>query len=266
MPYATDENSVAQSRPVELYEFVAGNQIYRYTSYSSSVIYLGQTYTAIPISRGNHSIQASGGDPPEILITLHETAAFVTQNGFSLPPQGMTVTIRRLQQVSNEAIIIWLGKVTSFRIRGREVEVQSPSIMAAALSSQIPSAYLQRRCNHVLYDFGCRVDRSMHQLTTTVTSQTGRVLVVGAVPVDTLKSGEARIGSEFRTIIDQASTTLTLLTAFRSVVPGQAITLFQGCDHTLLTCRDLFGNVSRYGGFPYLSWKNPFDRSHAWGD
>lgn len=265
MSFATDETSVAQARPVELYEFVAGTSIYRYTSYSSSVMYLGQTYTAIPISRTNPTISAAS-DQPEISVTIHETASIAGDAAFFMPPQGLALTIRRLQQVSNESIVIWLGKITSFRASGRELEILSPSILDAALSSQVPSAYLQRLCNHVLYDESCAVTRALFQHVTTVVSQVGRILTVGSVPATgTLKSGEAVLGNgERRTIIAQSTTTLTMLTAFRAVSGGQAITLFQGCDHTVQTCKTTFNNVPRFGGFPYLDWKNPFENGHLW--
>ncbi len=39
---------------------------------------------------------------------------------------------------------------------------------------------------------------------------------------------------------------------------GVPVSVYPGCDHTLATCSAKFGNVARYGGFPYFPQKNPF--------
>ena len=51
---------------------------------------------------------------------------------------------------------------------------------------------------------------------------------------------------------------VTLSAPIPGLKAGDAFEAYPGCDHTLSTCADKFGNQLNYGGFPYIPVKNPF--------
>jgi hypothetical protein len=66
-----------------------------------------------------------------------------------------------------------------------------------------------------------------------------------------------------RAIVSHQGSTLRLATP---MPPGRynlaelaRVTLFAGCDGALATCKNKFSNVPRYGGYPYIPIKNPFE-------
>src|SRR3546814_2715916 len=49
----------------------------------------------------------------------------------------------------------------------------------------------------------------------------------------------------------------TLITQFEDEGAGTAISLYPGCDHRRMTCKDKFNNILNYGGFDWIPTKNP---------
>jgi uncharacterized phage protein (TIGR02218 family) len=41
-------------------------------------------------------------------------------------------------------------------------------------------------------------------------------------------------------------------------VGGDVLSLYPGCDHSMATCISKFNNLVNYGGFPYMTQKNPW--------
>lgn len=63
-----------------------------------------------------------------------------------------------------------------------------------------------------------------------------------------------------------AGASLTLSHAFISSYVGETVYVYPGCDHTLQTCNDVFGNVKNYGGRPFVPRKNPFGVNPIYGE
>ena len=261
MSFDDDETGVETSRPRELYTFVAGSTTYRYTSAEVDVVYAANTYTAIPIDRGATAVTGHD-DQPELMIKMPVSSGFVQDNGFGMPPQTMTVTVRRLQVTSGVAIIIWDGKVTAISMIGDVAKVRSPSLMDDAIKTQVPSAHCQRVCNHVLYDDRCTMDRTDWDVVTTISAISGNSYTVtsdGATADQWFRGGEFKVGNEQRTILDHTGSVMLLDAPFADgVIVAAACTIYVGCDRTAGTCRDKFANIANFGGFPRLYWNNPF--------
>ena len=45
------------------------------------------------------------------------------------------------------------------------------------------------------------------------------------------------------------------------LTPGETVSLYPGCDHTLQTCHGRFNNAENFGGFPWIPRRNPFNES-----
>lgn len=265
MSFDDDERSVAQNRASEIYDFfdAAGNH-WRYTSARRDVVFGGQTYTAAPIRR-DPVAESSVVDPPQFTVSCAYDLAVVQSNFLSgAPPQGLSLTISRIQEVSGVSLLIWGGFVTSINVEGRVAKLVVPSAIDDALGTTLPGAYFQAACNHHLYDAMCTVNRSFFKLSTTLAappSGTGLVVAsIGGHPDGYYGGGEIvhTATGQRRTILQHVGTSLTITIAFRGALNGDAVDVYAGCDHTVTTCRDKFGNVSNFGGFPYIPTLNPF--------
>lgn len=61
-----------------------------------------------------------------------------------------------------------------------------------------------------------------------------------------------------RMIVGHTGINITLVSPMPSLVPGQAVRLYAGCDHSTTVCKNRFDNLANYGGFPWIPGKNPF--------
>ena len=264
MTFDTDEKSVADSRPIELYDFITPTVTYRYVSnYGRVYSYLGNDYAPLPIERDVVVTTMVANDIPEVLIKMPASSAFVLENAFGLQPRTIAVVITRVQQLSGAALQWWSGVVGAFTVEGRLANIRSPSTADDPLKTSVPGVVLQGLCNHTLYDSRCTVLRILFDQAATVVSFSGRQLIVSTIggnPDQWFKAGEVvrTLDGERRLVTSQVGTTLDLSLGFRALAPGDALTMFAGCDHTVLTCRDKFNNVDNFGGHPYVPITNPF--------
>jgi len=83
---------------------------------------------------------------------------------------------------------------------------------------------------------------------------------IGIAPDQWFRAGEIvrNVDGERRAIVDQAGAVLTLAHPFRTLLNGNGVTLYAGCDHTLATCSDKFNNAVNFGGHPTVPSSNPF--------
>ena len=56
----------------------------------------------------------------------------------------------------------------------------------------------------------------------------------------------------------QTTSVLLIMTPFRELENGDAVTLYAGCDHTAATCLAKFDNLVNFGGCPAVPEFNPF--------
>lgn len=256
MTLATDEVTVHDGAPRELYAFeLSGATSRYYTSAGEDLTFQGQTYTNIPLERGP-IVSEPFGDAPPLEILMPFGINLITDLLFKIPPRSASVTVYRSHSatptVANTGIM-WTGLITDVKASGRVVSISSESVMGAALSAELPMVSIQTHCNHVLYGTRCGVDRTSYDFATTVVTVSDRTVTVNSVdskPDGTFSGGMLLRSSdgEYRTIIDQTSTTITLLRPFRALAGSDVVTLYQGCDHLRDTCYTKFNNLVNFGG------------------
>jgi len=52
--------------------------------------------------------------------------------------------------------------------------------------------------------------------------------------------------------------TVTVTHPVAGLEPGSVLIALPGCNHTTTHCNDKFSNILNFGGFPYMTEKNPF--------
>ena len=136
---------------------------------------------------------------------------------------------------------------------------------------QMPRRLYQASCGHVFGDAMCGYDRVLGnnaagaatghgaQTITAAAGTTQSLIAVGAALPAVYGEGTV-IGATgantgyTRTIANLgngAQIALFKPLLFPAAV-GDSFTVLPGCDHTTAACSNLFNNLARYGGFPYI--------------
>lgn len=274
MAYADDEESQAASAPIEAYEFVGSATTWRYTSAAEAVTIDGDVYTPLAgLRRGGFGI-ATIKDTPSLTVTLPSFAPIVQDYVFAIAPRTLLVSAYRYQPVSGEWIRFWRGDVRSITPTGKTAQVTSPSFLATQLSTNVPGLTVRAHCAHFFGDPRCRVDRELFKHLTTVATVSGtdaRIVTVAGVgihPNQRFRAGEIvrDADGERRTIVDQVGAVLKLVSPFRTLANGNAVTMYFGCAHTPTDCEDTYNNLINFGGFHRMPKRDPFKVSITLGE
>jgi uncharacterized phage protein (TIGR02218 family) len=230
------------------------------TSHIQSVVYGGNTYTALTMSRGNLQIgqELQGRELIVYLPIDHPLVQRFTASG--IPEHAVTVTLLRMQSVSGQALQQWSGFAQSIAIEGHTASIRVPSVTEDAMKLRLPVISAQRLCNHTLYDSLCTLDRAGFAIeppSVYITGQSGNTITLSMVDGSAdhrFQFGEVYHGSgQRRHILEQIGTVLTLNAPFVGASTGDGVVVYSGCDHSIQTCRDKFGNVVNFGGMPDLN-------------
>jgi len=260
------ERSIEGSRPVELYTFTLGPDVFRYTSAEGTVTFAGTDYPSLPLKRTS-STQAKEQKSTAVRITLPATSDPAQPFIAIQPSARMTVSVIRVQPdavPATASIVMFDGFVSSIAFENDKAEMRCIPFNEL-FTRQIPRFQYQGLCNHVLYDSRCKIVSAGFKHTGTVLSVVGNEVTIQGLP----SAGNPFIGgyleipgaSEQRLILDQVGTTVTVLFPFKQVISGGSMDAFQGCDHTAETCAQKFGNILNYGGFPFVPVINPFNQT-----
>lgn len=254
-----NERSTSQNRPIDLYTITTPTVTYRLTSHIVDVVYAGLTYTATTMTRG--SLQVSQDLTGRELIVYLPISHPLVQRFFAtgIPEHSVSVTLQRLQSVSGQAFQQWSGFAQSIAVDKHQASVRCPSVTDDPFKVRLPQVTATRLCNHVLYDAGCTLDRAGFAINppavyiAAISGSTISLSTVAGSADQRFQYGEiVHDTGQRRMVLSQIGTTLTLNAPFVGAAVGDGVVVYSGCNHDVTTCRDKFGNVKNFGGFPEL--------------
>lgn len=266
MTYANFENSRESGTPIELYEFTQGLQRWNYISGADLIVFLGQTYSPMPVQRDrvkqNGDIFKNG-----MKLTFPRDDVFASQFlGFS-PETPTTVTIRRghFGDPDSEFIVYWKGRVLSATASGNQIDLGCESVFTSLKRPGLRAKF-EYTCRRTLYRKGCNVNSEAFRHDGLVIGMDGTlgISVAGAgLQPDGYYTGgmlTAPDGSS-RFITKHVGDTVTISRPINSLTGSQLVSIYPGCDHLRETCLNKFNNLPNFGGFPFIPGRNPFDGS-----
>lgn len=281
------EASEQDSSPRELYDITHGVTIYRLTSADHDIVQNGQLYTATPMMRGEIGAPIVDDNESDLEVTLPIDHAFVRRylQQF-VPPQKITVLLRRMYFPSGDVETVFVGEITSMSCDDDNTEAtfRVPVRSSEAAVRQLPVLSVSRACPYILYGPGCLVDRNAsvgglaHKVSATVLYVNGRDVRVDLADTDRngiwAEGGELVVTSgtalgERMSIRSQSDLNpgfssvadLSMQLPIPGLQVGHSVDVFAGCDHTIdgeEGCRIKFDNKDNFGGFPSLPTANPF--------
>lgn len=279
------ETSREESRPVDLYRFDYGPEIFRFCNTEDPVTFGGATYTPLEIRRGSPTVnpreqrsqkivlEAPSGERPfadfasiqparKLEVTITRIQLDETQFGLGSPQPSPLYPSPELPIIPHVGFIIFDGYITSVAFEGRTCKIDcNPD--TEQFNREVPRYKYQSLCNHVLYDSQCAVDRNLFKQSGLVNGVDGNTISVGGFTGSAYTGGYVQnaSGTDFRMIIQHSADVFTLLLPFATDPLGSTVTAFQGCDHSVATCKAKFNNVVNFGGFPFIPTKNPFEQN-----
>lgn len=263
MTYDAREESAQDGAPVELYEFRRNDKFWLYTSAGEDVGDSTETWVSAPITRT--AVETNTEQARNALkLTVPRTFEVADLFRIAPPTDVIALTVRRFHRGEpDDVAVIWMGRVLNVSFEGAKAIMNCEPVSASIKRQGLRRLY-QKQCPHVLYGPGCTLDKDSFAHSTSVSSINGVILVVGSIGVFSYAGGfieyEDDDGNlERRFIRSHVGTTLTLNFPFTGLSGSDPVTIYAGCDHTMQTCNDQFGNILNYGGTPFIPDKNPFD-------
>lgn len=260
MTYAARESSVYGGQPVELYRFTSGLQVWTFTSAEDDQTYNSEVYRAAQVERDGVELSDElARSQLRITLPRDNPVPLLWRAG---PPDGLVgLTIFRFHVgEAGDVATIWKGRVAAVEWAGSEASLTGEPVYSSLARPMLRQRY-QRQCRHALYDGGCGLDREDWADIATVSSVAGEVVTIATTsrPSGWFTGGYLqRANGQRRMIRAHSGVALTLLSIAQGIQPGEAVTIFAGCDHTHTTCDDKFSNANNFGGFPFVPTKNPF--------
>lgn len=266
--FSSLETGLETSRPIETYTITLYTTVYRYTSAPSDIVYGGNTYESIPIRRTNIAV---GPEARQNTLTLEVPLSNdFAQLYVGMPPaRKASLEIHRLQRDESPAFTtrleIFTGSIQSVRFPSTGVSELTAQSIEASVGRIIPRYSYMNMCNHTLYGSQCGVNANSFKFESTISAITNNVITVTGASTASFdfKGGHVVVPSisGTRLVISQTGNDLTLLAPYDTTLVGSAITCFAGCDHLVAgDCANVFNNVARFGGFPFVPNRNIFTK------
>jgi uncharacterized phage protein (TIGR02218 family) len=258
------EYSTADGRPVTLYEFIRGDVVYyRYTNADRDITFAGQTWTQTAIS--DSGLSAGSGNNLDITAPVENA---VVQLFRGIPPSSpLRIRIHRLHidDKAAEFRTVWVGTVKEVK---REA-IDRARLITSSLASTFNQAGLRltwgRACPYALYDANCKVNQQHFAVGVIILALDGAGVTLNlpsGLAADHFSGGYIEWVfegvTERRGLKAQNGNQVGLLGGTVGLSVGLAVRLYPGCNRTINTCADKFGNHLNYGGTPHMPGKSPF--------
>lgn len=263
--YSEFELSLFGGKPIELYKFVHGADVWTYCAVSKDVVYDTETYAQLPIGRtsiGQNNEMAKSDITITCPIGCEVSQLFLTGS----PENAVSVTIFRQHDGAEDGpVVAWKGRVVSAKWDGAKCKLVCGSIYSTQKRIGLRARYT-RNCRHILYSRGCNLNKDDFAIPATVSAIDGSLTVLTVPAAAGYSAGyflAGMIGADgvYRFIINHSGSSITLATPITSVAVDDTINLYPGCDHSLATCKNKFNNLANNGSFAWIPIRNPFEGS-----
>lgn len=269
MTYPVYEISVDNGQPVQLFEITYSGQSWYYTSSDSPVTHNGKTYAPAPIS----CVTIPGVvDATQANVSITMPRDYPVPELFRVMPPSERVFVsiynEHLDDPDAQFMLVWKGTITNCEWQGAIVNLNTDSIFTSMLRAGLGPRW-SKQCTATIYDSRCGLARENFKVTGVAGTHSGTTLTVPTLigKTDNYFAGgyitwenNANGNTEIRFIRSSYSATgnLTLASMPMGLSAGQAVSVYPGCDHLLLTCDSKFGNTNNFRGAPYIPSKSPF--------
>lgn len=254
---------------VDLYRFVENDLAWTLTSADTDYTY-GATsdgaelYVSTPLGRSTPELRSEIQKANlSIFLPLTHELSLRWLRGFL--DSAITLTIFE-HDPDGDTNVIWKGRLAGLKPDSTRMVFSFESVFTSLRRTGLRRKY-QRNCPHVLYQGGCRLNADDWAINALVTAVNGTAVTVHLTS-DSAQADGTFIGgmleapdSSLRFITGHVGAALTLIRPSETLVIGDHVRLFPGCDRSLAVCNGRFNNLVNNGAFPYIPINNPFGGS-----
>ena len=253
-----------QRQPTELYHMWRdGGEHWRYTSGDVTVTYDEEDYVPATLERSQVKY-----DSTLEIVTMNIQAAYVTDTVLEYlstnPIEILWLSVMKLHRDQDplEADIVFIGQIKNVSFKGIEANISCVGF-EHFLKQTVPRWRYQLTCNHTLFDDCCSLAKEDYKVTAIVTLDTTGTIVSSTSFEDSefndsyFTAGELIFGVEARTIVAHSGADITLMYRMKTLIDGDTVFAYPGCNRRLETCRDKFDNIVNSLAFPFIPTENP---------
>jgi uncharacterized phage protein (TIGR02218 family) len=268
-----DKENASRRKPVELYHIWtgAGDQLninaWYYTNGDVSVNFGSPSKTYIPATLKRSLVQY---DSSSEITKMTLQAAYVEDPALEFvsinPIEIIWIEAMRLHrdQIPLEADVIFVGQIKNVSFKGSTASAECVGF-EHFLSMTIPQYRYQLTCNWKLFEPKCTLikdgDDPVFKVETIVAiDSTGTILTSAAFSGfddGYFVFGTVEFGDDARTIVDHIDNQITINFKIKSLISGDLIKAYPGCDGRITTCKNKFFNLLNFLGFPFIPEENP---------
>lgn len=260
MSYSSYDNSSDLGSPVELYLFIRGTEVWRFTNADRPITYDLYEYSPVAVSRSSikliEDVFKSG-----ISLNFHRSELLAAEFLIYSPDTSTTLTIFRGHYGDNDYISYWKGRVVGASATGNTIQVECESVFT---SSKRPGlrAHYEYNCRYALYSAKCGASPQANVVSLPVGAVTTSIEIevtgANAYADGWFTGGMIEYAGNYRFILAHVGDTITLSRPLIGLEAGITLQVYKGCDHSKETCNTKFNNIINFGGFPWIPNKNPY--------
>lgn len=258
-------------RRVDLYTFTfATGTVVRWCA-SNAPITLpdGRAFSLGPLIHRSRLTLSAGIEVDEMTLDITPRASDIV-DGASLLRQARVGGLHGVEVLLEWAYLamdgVLQGVLTKFAGRGSPTGYDAATIHLNIKSElerllvQMPRDVYQPACLNTLYDAGCGKSRAAMTVTSTVSSVVDRSRfsaslgqASGWFDQGVLRFTSGPNSGVARTVRSFGSGAFSFARPFPfDVAPGDAFSVYPGCDGRLATCESKFANRARFRGYPFI--------------
>lgn len=183
------------------------------------------------------------------------------------PGQPVYATLRRFHYGDDEAVVCYVGEVTSVNMSSPTTSVISCATLTATMDRNGLRLSWSRGCPHSLYDRQCGVNKEQFRVDAvlktvgagTIVSDTYATKPDGYFAGGFIEWIDPSYGVERRGIEEHSGDTLTIFGTVDGLAGGYVLKTYPGCGRTTEACDTIFNNLDNFGGCPTMPDRSPFD-------
>jgi hypothetical protein len=266
MSFEIFDASESAAKPVELYEFTAGSQVWRHASGNLTINFLSNDFSPLAIQREGEEIRSDASDQ-QMTVELPETHPLPHIFEIGDPEVFVGVRIWRAQRDSlDDFELVGSWHVRSAHYDGEDkIYKLTCDVYGGRLRQRCCSQLHGSRCQAAVYLFPCPTNKVDYAEVGVLTAVSGTQITADAwigFDASYFPAGRVEVGGSARTITAYDATLgrLTLRSPILGLSVGQSVTAYPGCDGAPETCRTKFGAATDDGaafvGFPHVPRKD----------
>lgn len=265
-------NSASQMLMADLYTFtLATGVVHRFTTADVALTHAGNVFAATALL-GRNGTQSRIGISVDTLNITASAGSGLLLGGVSFPAAAVRGDFDRATVLLERAWLTdWyappIGTLIQFQGNVADVDCDRMEVRIAVKSNLerfnvlMPRRVYQSGCSNALFDFSCGLVKSAYGFTGTVlagsTSLRPVTTLTGTPPawatLGTIEFTSGQNAGQKRTVKANEGGVFELVSKlpFTPAI-GDNFAAFPGCDKTLDTCVNKFGNAGKFRGQPYI--------------